>query len=215
MYDKVVEPFITFIKIALLNFNPDNTKISIANHTIIFRLPTMYQGILRWSYGETRKDIDFIETSILFALKIIEKRKLYKKVNQLLFYVYCGINKLTLCYIDDTKYKAKLQRLETIIKKVYESNQFEIPKMILKQKINFNYTQLEKYWETVELIHINDIFKCINKLYKIQSVTPTQKQTIREQYIEIINNILEIKNTGFVNKYLKNKSSINTKLKDS
>ena len=88
MNDKILEPFLSFIKIAILNFKPDNTKISISNHDIFYRLPSMYQGILRWSYGETRKELDYIEISILFALKIIDKRKLYKKVNQLLFYVY-------------------------------------------------------------------------------------------------------------------------------
>ena len=88
MNENILEPFLSFIKIAILNFKPDNTKISINNHNIDYRLPSMYQGILRWSYGETRKDLDFIEISILFALKIIDKRKLYKNVTNFLFFVY-------------------------------------------------------------------------------------------------------------------------------
>ena len=57
---KVLEPFYAVVKIALLNYYPDNTKISINNNEITFRLPTMYQGILRWSYGEDRSDIQYI-----------------------------------------------------------------------------------------------------------------------------------------------------------
>ena len=178
MNEKILEPFLTFVKIAILNFNQDNTKISISNHDIDYRPPTMYQGLLRWGYGETRKDLDYIEISILFALKIIDKRKLYKKVNQLLFYVYCGVNKLTLCYIEDKKYKIKLQRLEKIIKKAYEQNKLEIPKVILQQKINFNYSNLENFWDNIELVHINLLFKCISELYKIQSLSITQKYAI-------------------------------------
>ena len=161
MNDKIIEPFLAFIKIAILNFNSDNTKISINSHDIHYRPPTMYQGLLRWGYGETRKDLDYIEIAILFALKIIDKRKMYKKVNQLLFYVYCGINKLTLCYIDDIKYKSKLQRLEKIVKKAFENNKLEIPKIMLQQKIKFNYSNLEDFWESIELVHINQICKCI------------------------------------------------------
>ena len=216
MNDKILEPLLSFIKIAILNFKPDNTKISINNHDIHYRLPSMYQGILRWGYGETRKDLEFIEISILFALKIIDKRKLYKKVNQLLFYVYCGINKLTMCYVEDNKYKTKLQRLEKIIKRAFESNILEIPNTLLQQKINFNYSRFENYWETIELIHINGIFKCIAELYKIQSLSIVQKYSLRENYIDIIKNTLSIKNENFVNKYLKNKKvNITNKLKNS
>lgn len=216
MNDKILEPFLSFIKIAILNFKPDNTKISINNHDIHYRLPSMYQGILRWGYGETRKDLEFIEISILFALKIIDKRKLYKKVNQLLFYVYCGINKLTMCYVEDIKYKTKLQRLEKIIKRAFESNILEIPNTLLQQKINFNYSRFEDYWESIELTHINGIFKCIAELYKIQSLSIVQKYSLRENYIDIIENTLSIKNEIFVNKYLKNKKvNITNKLKNS
>jgi len=215
MNDKIIEPFLAFIKIAILNFNSDNTKISINSHDIHYRPPTMYQGLLRWGYGETRKDLDYIEIAILFALKIIDKRKMYKKVNQLLFYVYCGINKLTLCYIDDIKYKSKLQRLEKIVKKAFENNELEIPKIMLQQKIKFNYSNLEDFWESIELVHIDEIFKCICELYKIQSLSITQKYSIREQYIQIIMNTLSFKNKQFINKYLNNKQTKINKLKNS
>ena len=112
--EKILEPFYTVIKIALLNFYPDNTKISVSKNEIIFRLPTLYQGILRWSYGEDRSEIKYIEKSILFALKIINSLQL--NVTKLLFYLYSGINKLTLCYIDDIKYKNKLQKLEKLVR---------------------------------------------------------------------------------------------------
>ena len=50
------------------------SKDVIINNEIIFRLPTIYQGILRWGYGETRLDIDYVEESILFALRMIQTR---------------------------------------------------------------------------------------------------------------------------------------------
>ena len=97
-----------------------------------------------------------------------------------------------MCYVEDNKYKTKLQRLEKIIKRAFESNILEIPNTLLQQKINFNYSRFENYWETIELIHINGIFKCIAELYKIQSLSIVQKYSLRENYIDIIKNTLRL-----------------------
>ena len=86
---------------------------------------------------------------------------------------------------------------------------------MLQQKIKFNYSNLEDFWESIELVHINQICKCICELYKIQSLSITQKYSIREQYIQIIMNMLTFKNEQFINKYLNNKQIKIHKLKNS
>ena len=52
-----IEPIYSLVKLALLSFFPDNTKLSISNNYIYIREPGMYQGLIRWGYGENRYDI--------------------------------------------------------------------------------------------------------------------------------------------------------------
>ena len=209
--EKVLEPFYTIIKIALLNFYPDNTKIAINNNEINTRLPSMYQGILRWSYGEDRSDLKYIEKSILFALKIIDKFNI-KNINSLLFYLYSGLNKLTLCYIEDDKYKKKLQQLEMIIKDMYEVNKFEVSNSNYIQRINdFDYNKVINFWKKKEIDYINHNFLCIEKLYKLdKEINLENKKDLREYYITIIKKILNIKNELFIKDYLGNSDNFYT-----
>ena len=39
-----------FLKLAILAFHPDNTKISFDETSVIFRPPSMSQGVWRWLY---------------------------------------------------------------------------------------------------------------------------------------------------------------------
>ena len=197
---KLLEPFYTIIKIALLNFYPDNTKITISNNKILLRLPSVYQGILRWGYGETRSDLHYIEHSILNALQTINNKKINNIINNLIYYLYCGINKLTLCYVDDLKYKKKLQSLEKIVKTIYENNHVLIEK---KSNKNFNYKQLENFWNLSELKFIDTLFLNIAQLYKIESIPLHMKEKLRDNFIVIIKNTINHKNSLFLDKYLK------------
>lgn len=198
---KLLEPFYTIIKIALLNFYPDNTKISISNNKILVRLPSVYQGILRWGYGETRSDLNYIEHSILYGLETIITKQLNNVVNNLIFYLYCGINKLTLCYVDDLKYKKKLQSLEKIVKTIYEKNNTNLKESKLNEK--FNYKQLENFWNFSELKLIDTLFLNIGQLYKIESIPLQMKEKLRDNFIVIVKDIINHKNSLFLDKYLK------------
>ena len=44
-------------KLALLSFHPDNTKVTFSKNRITFREPSVYQGLLRWGFGESRNQI--------------------------------------------------------------------------------------------------------------------------------------------------------------
>ena len=205
---KIIEPFYTIIRVCLLNFYPDNTKLSISNNQILNRLPTMYQGILRWSYGETRLDLDTIEKSILTGLLIIHKFKYKSNIKNILYYLYCGINKLTLCYIEDSKYKLKLQHLEKYVKQLYTTDVYtdnDNKKTIATSLLSSKRTNLqtEKFWLLCELKYMDTLFLNINQLYKIQSIPLKIKEEIRENFIVIIKKTLNLKNDQFVKKYLK------------
>ena len=56
----ILEPLSCVIRLGLLTYKPDGTKISIYNNKIYYNDPSVFQGALRWSYGDTRNDIHHI-----------------------------------------------------------------------------------------------------------------------------------------------------------
>ena len=53
----IVDPFSCLLKLSLLSFYPEGTKISIDNNEIFINAPTLLQGALRYYYGYGREDL--------------------------------------------------------------------------------------------------------------------------------------------------------------
>ncbi len=64
----IVEPLSAMVRIALLNYRDIGTKISISNNKISYSEPTMLQGTIRWSYGDTRNDLHHLLNPIKKAV---------------------------------------------------------------------------------------------------------------------------------------------------
>jgi hypothetical protein len=62
---QILEPLLTLIKISLLYFKMNNTKISIFNNKIIYQYPNILQGTIRWTYGDTRDDLSHLFNPII------------------------------------------------------------------------------------------------------------------------------------------------------
>ena len=55
--DSIIEPLICLIRLSILEFKPNGTKISINNNRITYNVPNILQGAMRWSNGDNREDI--------------------------------------------------------------------------------------------------------------------------------------------------------------
>ena len=55
--NSIVEPLICIIRLAILEFKPNGTKISIFNNRITYNEPNILQGAVRWSNGDAREDL--------------------------------------------------------------------------------------------------------------------------------------------------------------
>tara|TARA_B100001057_G_C22860479_1_gene954338 strand:+ start:758 stop:1582 length:825 start_codon:yes stop_codon:yes gene_type:complete len=53
----IIDPFSCLIKLALLNYQEEGTKISIIENKIFFNQPIYGQGIIRFLYGDGREDL--------------------------------------------------------------------------------------------------------------------------------------------------------------
>ena len=65
----ILEPVCCILRIILLSYKPEGTKISIQNNSIQYNDPTFYQGIWRTIYGDNRDDIHNLYAPILKAFE--------------------------------------------------------------------------------------------------------------------------------------------------
>tara|TARA_B100001094_G_C18106153_1_gene758493 strand:+ start:736 stop:1359 length:624 start_codon:yes stop_codon:yes gene_type:complete len=194
MKELKIEPYYALLTICLLSFYPDNTKISISDYSISFRIPSIYQGIVRWSYGETRKDILYVIHSIKIGLSLLQKNR--KDTDLILFNLFTGINKLKLCYILDSQLKLKLEQLEIMVKNMYKDTTYTITEIE-------NRKRFEDLWTMKELSHFNSILKQINDLFILHSVSIQNKINLRKIQLSYLHKFINIKNTFFKQKQLK------------
>ena len=54
---QTLEPMCCMIRLAMLAFRDVGTKISINNNTITIIQPSIIQGTVRWTHGDTRQDL--------------------------------------------------------------------------------------------------------------------------------------------------------------
>ncbi len=64
---KILDPFNTIVKLAILGFKSPGSKLSISNHNIYLFQPSYYQGFLRTIYGDTKEDLHYLLNPIYLS----------------------------------------------------------------------------------------------------------------------------------------------------
>lgn len=66
---QILDPLTTMIKLAILGYKPQGTKLAIDNNKIYFQEPSFTQGLLRWAYGNKRYELHHLLNPIVKAVK--------------------------------------------------------------------------------------------------------------------------------------------------
>jgi len=66
---QVLDPLTTMIKLAILAFKTEGTKLAIDSNRIYFQEPTMFQGLWRWAYGNKRYELHHLLNPIIKAVR--------------------------------------------------------------------------------------------------------------------------------------------------
>jgi len=94
---QLLEPLSIIIKLAIINFKDELTKIAVNNNKLYIQSPSFYQGIVRYLYGNNREDICFLLKPILRSIEIHKPNE-----NEDLIYIYrlaiSGLKKLKTSY---------------------------------------------------------------------------------------------------------------------
>lgn len=98
----IIDPLSCFIKLSLLNFYPEGTKISISNNHITFNEPGYLQGLIRTIKGDGRDDLHNIfnplQKGIRWYWKDIDDESKLNMISLLFDMTISGLSKLKKAY---------------------------------------------------------------------------------------------------------------------
>tara|TARA_B100000214_G_scaffold35846_1_gene22564 strand:- start:4404 stop:5078 length:675 start_codon:yes stop_codon:yes gene_type:complete len=181
----ILEPISCIVKLILLNYKKEGTKISISNNSIDFYEPSNFQGLLRNINGDGREDLHNIYHPIL---KCIEWYPPNEDTKYEYFYRLCrdGIQKLINAYDKDSTIS---RALELYCKNLTDA----IDKKDIEKGINDDNEEekdsplldtLKEFWKKEEIDLLYSLFQIVEK---------NENEQERITYIENIINTVQIK----------------------
>lgn len=186
----VLDPLSVMIKLAILYFKADGTKISIQNNTIVFQNPDIIQGVNRYFNNDKSIDITKLYIPILKCLARYEKNDDYIFLFKI---TIDGLEKLKKNYsIESNSNSSTITTINsyiTLIKSYINGVKLDI------ENIYMNNTEVNNIWKKEDIELIVNYFKKL--IEEENSIILTKK------YIDVINNIAELKEniaTELVNK---------------
>lgn len=93
----IIDPFSCIIKLGLLSYQEEGTKISIIDNQINFNEPNAGQGIIRYLYGDGREDLHNLFRPIQKSVEWYKLSK-YKDIDFLFTRAIAGMNTLKKSY---------------------------------------------------------------------------------------------------------------------
>jgi len=67
---QILEPLSVIINLAIISFKEDKTKIAISNNKIYIQDPSIWQGPVRYAYGNNREEISFLLKPIMRSIEL-------------------------------------------------------------------------------------------------------------------------------------------------
>ena len=179
----ILEPFSCILRIILLNYKSEGTKISIQNNSIQYYDPSIYQGILRSIYGDNREDIHNLYSPILKAFEWYNT--IDSKMNKYFFEnLIVGLHNLKSVYNPNTIIYHTITHYITVILELLDCNT-NIEKFKNKDKEESPIIDnLKNIWDKDEIFII----------YKnLHYINDTKDENLKKTYIKNIEELLTFK----------------------
>lgn len=186
----ILEPMCSIMRMILLNYKIEGTKISIYNNSISYNEPNYYQGIIRNYNGDTREDLHNLYNPFMKAFEwysVEEERNIY-------FYTLCknGLNKLINSYDKDSIISHTLKHYSKMFNDILSQKDIDKIEGIKESPL---LDEFKSIWKDDELDIIFKILKFIDICEKTDE---------KNNYIKIIENIVNLKERKieeYINKY--------------
>ena len=139
------DPLITVCKLALLGFYPENTKLSFYNNNIYIQPPMLSQGLSRYCYGDSKKDLQKLLKPIIHS---VNKYILQNDDDFVKNILSLGVDGLKL------------------LQKTYKTNTPIV--LMLQSYIDLIIDALKGH--TKDYTNLNDIYEDINNIYECEGL---------------------------------------------
>ena len=185
----ILEPISCIVKLILLNYKENGTKISISNNSIDFYEPSQFQGLLRNLNGDGREDLHNLYNPIIKSLEWYppSEEDIYRY-----FYIKCksGIEKLISSYDQESTISRTLELYCKLLNDSLESGDIETGLNDSKKEPSPLLDRLKGFWKKEEIDLIYSLLQIIEN-----SSNGNEKNT----YIENIINTVSMKEKNLAN----------------
>ena len=177
----ILEPLCCILKLILLQFKENGTKISVSDNSITFNEPSYGQGLVRSFYGDCREDLHNIYHPLLKAVEWYPIREF------IIYYEECkkGLQLLLKVYDDNTTIHHTISHYISIIEGKNDKEVSETNPII---------DNLKDFWKSEEINVINELLNLILKNIE------------KDVYLKCLENIIEEKEKK-VNEYIQKVST--------
>lgn len=144
----ILDPFTCVVRLAVLGFMNNGTKISIFDNRISYCTPTFLQGPLRWTFGDKRDDLHNLYLPIRKFIKWYNFQN--NEIREIVRLAMNGLMRLTECYEPHTIISHSLELYSNSLLHAYEKN---VPSSIINSESQFSTESHveEEYEETEEI----------------------------------------------------------------
>ena len=196
----ILDPLSCIIRLGILSYKPIGTKISITKNKISFHLPTIFQGPIRWSNGDNRNDLHNLHNPIVKSLEW------YSINNQFINFIFQlsknGLILLRKSYNKNSIIEQALTRYIDIMEQKLSLSNVIDNEPIFVNNINNNNNNEDLSSISQALINLwtdSDITIVYNLLNKIDTNFDNNNMTDVDNYITILDQFLETKDSNVYN----------------
>lgn len=216
VYQELLEPVTTLIRIGILEYFPIGTKLSISNHRVYIQKPSLIQATLRWTFGDNRQNLYQLFLAIQLFVNMPYVCDKTDKI-QLLEQGARGLTRLKETYRSSTNHNMVIHSLEYYISQIYLMiNQLKLTEdeSNINSKLNKNHdettTQLfiqttEYYQRFKDKLSVDacvpwtqDDFDLILQFFTIFSKKKDKSLQELNVYIEALETIINTKDQCFL-----------------
>ena len=136
----ILDPLTCIIRLGILSFKEEGTKISIYQNKISYNDPNIFQGTIRWGYGDNRNDLHNLFKPILRSTQWYDLED--SNIKTIFSFSIKGLNKLKKAYSKNSIICHSIDHYIDIINKIKESDESHFI-----DEENELYKQLKSLWQ--------------------------------------------------------------------
>ena len=184
----ILEPLQVMVQLALLNYTPIGTKISVTNNILCLQMPTIYQGIVRWYNSDNKDDLNYLFHAIRRYYKWykVQDNTIYKYILSL---AIKGLDKLIETY-------SKTDKTSIIHMLSLYKNILSLKEPDLFKTNNNNSVHIDQVFHGIIKLYNDNLLVVIFNILKILENENNEKN--QSKYIQGLLYVVEPKNNEIV-----------------